>query len=114
MHLQYSTEKVSLHACLLGLLNFAGLISLFPTIVAGAVTQIQNVVCANAAFAGNPYCRSKSIWKGIMSSVLPPLLLTLWQNLCMPQLIYRGTQVFTQGLGVGHILRGAALSPSVA
>ena len=60
---------------------------------AGAVTQVQNVVCSNAAFAGNPYCRSRSIWKGIMSSVLPPLLLTLWQNLCMPQLIYRGTQV---------------------
>ena len=59
------------------------------------MTQIQNVVCSNAAFAGNPYCRSKSIWKGIMSSVLPPLLLTLWQNLCMPQLIYRGTQVYT-------------------
>ena len=57
------------------------------------MTQIQNVVCSNELFAGNPYCRSKSVWKGILSSVLPPLLLTLWQNLCMPQLIYRGTQV---------------------
>lgn len=63
-------------------------------IPAGAVTQIQQVVCQNALFANNPYCRSHSIWKGIMSAVLPPLLLTLWQNLCMPQLIYRGTQVY--------------------
>ena len=60
---------------------------------AGAVTSIQNVVCENAVFANNPYCRSRSIWKSILSAVLPPLLLTLWQNLCMPQLIYRGTQV---------------------
>ena len=65
---------------------------------AGAVTQIQSVVCSNSLFSNNPYCRSKSIWKGILSSVLPPLLLTLWQNLCMPQLIYRGTQVFGQSL----------------
>ena len=60
---------------------------------AGAVTQVQTLVCQNAAFAGNPYCRSRSIWKGIMTAVLPPLLLTLWQNLCMPQLVYRGAQV---------------------
>ena len=58
------------------------------------MTQIQQVVCQNALFFNNPYCRSHSIWKGIMSAVLPPLLLTLWQNLCMPQLIYRGTQVY--------------------
>ena len=64
-------------------------------IFSGAVTQIQQVVCQNAAFAGNPYCKSHSIWKGILSSVLPPLLLTLWQNLCMPQLIYRGAQVLS-------------------
>ena len=66
-------------------------------ILSGAVTQIQQVVCQNAAFAGNPYCKSHSIWKGILSSVLPPLLLTLWQNLCMPQLIYRGAQVLSAG-----------------
>ena len=60
---------------------------------AGAVTQVQSLVCQNAEFATNPYCKSKSIWKGIMTSVLPPLLLTLWQNLCMPQLVYRGAQV---------------------
>ena len=60
---------------------------------AGAVTQVQTLVCQNAAFADNPYCKSRSIWKGIMTAVLPPLLLTLWQNMCMPQLVYRGAQV---------------------
>ena len=60
---------------------------------AGAVTQVQTLVCQNAAFAENPYCKSRSIWKGIMTAVLPPLLLTLWQNMCMPQLVYRGAQV---------------------
>ena len=63
---------------------------------AGAVTQVQTLVCQNAAFAENPYCKSRSIWKGIMTAVLPPLLLTLWQNLCMPQLVYRGAQVLPQ------------------
>lgn len=65
----------------------------FCAMAAGAVTQVQSLVCQNAQFALNPYCKSKSIWKGIMTSVLPPLLLTLWQNLCMPQLVYRGAQV---------------------
>ena len=87
---------------------------LLLAMAAGAVTQVQTLVCQNAAFADNPYCKSRSIWKGIMTAVLPPLLLTLWQNLCMPQLVYRRTHVFTQGLWVGQILRGAARSPSVA
>ncbi|CAK0787362.1 hypothetical protein CVIRNUC_010582 [Coccomyxa viridis] len=66
---------------------------LFPVgIFTGAVTQVQTLVCQNAAFADNPYCKSRSIWKGIMTAVLPPLLLTLWQNMCMPQLVYRGAQ----------------------
>lgn len=67
---------------------------------------MQSLVCQQAIFASNPYCRSHSIWKGILSSVLPPLLLTLWQNLCMPQLIYRGTQV--------HVFEDYHTAPSLA
>ena len=64
-----------------------------PGLHAGGVTNVTSTICKRAEFGASAFCRSDSRWKGVLTSVIPPLLLTLWQNLCMPQLIYRGTQV---------------------
>lgn len=60
---------------------------------AGAVTNITNALCQRAQFAENIFCASTSKFKSLITGVLPPLLLTLWQNLFMPQLVYIGAQV---------------------
>ena len=66
-----------------------------PPARAGGVTNATAAICKRAQFAANAFCRPTSRWRGPLTSVIPPLLLTLWQNLCMPQLIYRGAQVRT-------------------
>jgi hypothetical protein len=50
-------------------------------------------ICQRQPFAGSAFCHAHSKWRSILTGVLPPLLLTLWQNLFMPQLVYRGAQV---------------------
>ena len=52
------------------------------------ITQI----CNAPSLVDNAFCHSGKL-KGIVTGVAPPLLLTLWQNLFMPQLVYRGAQV---------------------
>ncbi|BDA42899.1 probable CSC1-like protein ERD4 at C-terminar half [Coccomyxa sp. Obi] len=80
-------------------LRFAGwvlltVVILFPIgLFTGAVTTCTNAICTRQELADNVFCRSTSKFKSLITGVLPPLLLTLWQNLFMPQLIYLGAQL---------------------
>lgn len=78
----------------------------------GAVTNITDAICKREQFANNIFCESTSKFKSLITGVLPPLLLTLWQNLFLPQLIYLGAQVliallkllFVGPVSIGHTL----------
>jgi hypothetical protein len=60
---------------------------------AGAVAQATVAICANQSpsnrFYSEWYCQRKSLGRSIITSILPTILLMLWQNLIMPNALYR-------------------------
>ena len=65
---------------------------------AGAVAQITVAVCGAAGSANRLYsqwyCERNSLAQKLITSVLPTILLVLWQNLVMPNALYRrGSQL---------------------
>jgi hypothetical protein len=51
---------------------------------AGVVTQINQILCGIPELKA--YCNSR--WSGILVSVLPPILLSVWQQVVLPLLFY--------------------------
>ncbi|BDA42606.1 probable CSC1-like protein ERD4 at C-terminar half [Coccomyxa sp. Obi] len=59
----------------------------------GAVAQATVAICGNTSTSNvlysEWYCKRKSIGRSIITSILPTILLMLWQNLIMPNALYR-------------------------
>lgn len=60
---------------------------------AGAVAQATVAICGNTSTSNilysEWYCQRKSLGRSIITSILPTILLMLWQNLIMPNALYR-------------------------
>ena len=60
---------------------------------AGAVAQATVAICGNTSTSNvlysEWYCKRKSMGRSIITSILPTILLMLWQNLIMPNALYR-------------------------
>ena len=61
--------------------------------MAGVVAQVTVAVCGNNSssnrFYSEWYCQRQSMGRSIITSILPTVLLMLWQNLFMPNALYR-------------------------
>lgn len=58
--------------------------------VAGIVAQTTVAVCnRRGSYTWNWYCGQQNVARSLFTSVLPPLLLMLWQSLVMPNVLYR-------------------------
>lgn len=57
------------------------------------VAQVTVAVCGNNSssnrFFSEWYCQRQSMGRSIITSILPTVLLMLWQNLFMPNALYR-------------------------
>lgn len=60
-------------------------------LLAGAVAQATVAICSNVdgKFYSAWYCSQNSTARAIVTAVLPSLLVTLWQTVVMPMLLYR-------------------------
>lgn len=60
---------------------------------AGVVAQVTVAICGNNSasnrFYSEWYCQRQSMGRSIITSILPTVLLMLWQNLFMPNALYR-------------------------
>ncbi|KAL3131896.1 hypothetical protein ABBQ38_007601 [Trebouxia sp. C0009 RCD-2024] len=56
----------------------------------GIVAQTTVAVCnRRGSYTWNWYCGQQNVARSLFTSVLPPLLLMLWQSLVMPNVLYR-------------------------
>ena len=64
-----------------------------PDVMAGVVAQVTVAICGNNSssnrFYSEWYCQRQSMGRSIITSILPTVLLMLWQNLFMPNALYR-------------------------
>ena len=61
---------------------------------AGAVAQITVAICGGGQGPANRlysewYCQRHSLGQKLITSMVPTILLVLWQNLVMPNVLYR-------------------------
>ena len=60
---------------------------------AGVVAQVTVAICGNNSssnrFYSAWYCQSRSLSRSLITSILPTVLLMLWQNLFLPNALYR-------------------------
>lgn len=68
----------------------------------GAVAQLTVAICGSSGFFNNFYsswyCGSNSVWRSLVTGALPPILLTLWQALVMPNAFYRLAVIESQSV----------------
>ena len=61
--------------------------------LAGVVAQVTVAICGNNSasnrFYSEWYCQRQSMGRSLVTSVLPTVLLMLWQNLFLPNALYR-------------------------
>ena len=60
---------------------------------AGIIAQATVAICGSGSvlnkFYSGWYCSRNSQARSLLTAVVPPLLLMLWQNLVMPNALYR-------------------------
>ncbi len=73
---------------------FSAPLTIFPGCT-GAVAQATVAICGNTSTSNilysEWYCQRRSLGRSIITSILPTILLMLWQNLIMPNALYRYT-----------------------
>ena len=57
---------------------------------AGGVTNITNTICRTRALGDSLFCRQTPYARGLITGLLPPILLSTWNNVVMPNAFYSG------------------------
>ena len=72
--------------------------------LAGVVAQVTVAICGNNSasnrFYSEWYCQRQSMSRSLITSILPTVLLMLWQNLFLPNALYRCAPCHTPELVV--------------
>ncbi|KAK9822983.1 hypothetical protein WJX81_000456 [Elliptochloris bilobata] len=83
-----------------------GMQVLFPVgIFLGAITNLAVVVCKGNLDAGSGFCGKDSRARSLLLGIGPALLLTLWQNLIMPNMIFRSAMLTRRSVSLSGLDR---------
>ncbi|KAK9864060.1 hypothetical protein WJX84_009179 [Apatococcus fuscideae] len=94
-------------------LPFIVIMMLVPVgLFTGAVAQLTVAICGSSGifntFYSDWYCASDSTWRSLVTGSLPPILLTLWQALVMPNAFYRLAIIESQSVSLSGLDRRIA------
>ncbi|KAK9817083.1 hypothetical protein WJX72_009273 [[Myrmecia] bisecta] len=75
----------------------------------GAIAQATVAICGSSGFFNrfysSAYCGQNSLLRSIITGILPQVLLLLWQNLIMPNALYRLAQIEGQWVSLSALDR---------